>query len=275
MAMPAAAEPSTMLLERVGASHHLSVDEHTLRRSLLDGTRPVTSHERRDRDVAAHMLLHVDDPARVLELGTDHLVHELGTARADAGLVDRRDEKYLPTVVIAETADDRESIATTPLPNHHPVLKAVWASPGAVSFDQVVGNPALGSLETVFSNLGMTAMLAAPIRHDGCPLGIICLDETDGTRRYRPADHERVDGFVQRQLAPVLHAALRRHAGRRTTLTSAEAAAVRLLAQGHSYGAIARQLAKSPRTIDNQLRSARRKADVRNAVELVRWWERR
>jgi DNA-binding CsgD family transcriptional regulator len=55
----------------------------------------------------------------------------------------------------------------------------------------------------------------------------------------------------------------------RAQLSNAEIRVVRLAACGLSYKEVARRLGKSPNTVDNQLRSARAKLNVRNQVELA------
>ncbi len=242
-------------------------------RSMLD-IRPaqVDAWFVRDRDRAAYMLLHLDDPRRVLDLGLDHLVREIGTARGDAGMVDRGDRRYRPTVVIADGIP-AELVASTALPNHHPVLQAAWSGDSSVTFDRVARNRALGSLAPVFEALGTTAMLARAIHHGGLGLGLLCIDEVEGERRWTDGERRRVDDFVDRWLGPILHASVERST--RPELSSAEAAAVSLLATGLTYAEIARRLGKSARTIDNQLRSARRKLGARNSMELVRAYEAR
>lgn len=217
------------------------------------------------------MMLHLDDPVAVLGLGVEHLVYELGAARADAGIVDPNDCTYVPTIVVGST-QEHASVGSTPLPNQHPTVRAVWGSSSSLSFERVHGNTTLGSLEETFSDLGMTAMIVSPIRCGGTALGLLCVDETTGRRRYSAKEHDRVDRFVRDYLAPILHEALMRRA-QRSALTATELEVVELLAQGLSYQAIARRLGKSPRTVDNQLRSARSKTDARNAVELITWWQ--
>jgi len=165
-----------------------------------------------------------------------------------------------------------ESDASTPLPNQHPVLRTAWTSSGSLSFDRIRNNMTLGTLEPVFTGLGMTSMIASRIHARDVGLGLLCIDETDGNRSWTSAEHRRLDRFVEQRLAPVLDASLRRHASRRSQLTEAEGDAVRLLADGHSYSSIAHELGKSARTIDNQLRSARSKAGVHTSIDLVRWW---
>ena len=244
-------------------------------RTLLDD-RPSAAPDwfERDRDRAAHMLFHLDDPGRVLDLGLDHLVRAIGTARGDAGLIDRSEARYHPVTVVADPceADAIADVAATPLPNHHPVLQHAWAASGATGFDRVVGNRALGTLVPVFERLGTTAMLASSIRHGGVGLGLLCIDEVDGERRWRDGERRRVDDFITRWLAPILHASIERST--RPRLSPAESDAVALLAQGLTYAEIGRRLGKSARTVDNQLRSARRKLGARNGMELVRAFER-
>lgn len=264
------ATPSPALLDRVSGAGPAS-DLGTLRRDLLDQA-DRSGERRRDCDRAAHMMLYLDEPAQLLALGLDHLADTLSCERADAGVLDEADTTYRPTAVIADGDAQRAAIAGTPLPNRHDVLRAVWRSSQPVTFSSVRGNRHLGSLEPVFVGLGTEAMLATPIRHRGVGLGLLCLDETE-SRTFTDEERRWVDRFVTTQLAPLLAASLHRLAARSTHLSAAESDAVALLAEGLSYTEIARRLDKSPRTVDNQLRSARRKAGARNAVELVRWWQ--
>ncbi len=267
------AEPTERLLRSVGSHHRPAPSRQVLKAGLLDDYARADRADRRQIDRAAHMLLHIDDPGRVLELGIDFLVDELGTARADAGLLDPTDEMYRPSAVITDNEDDRRRIASTSLSCHALAIRQLWCSPGPVAFQKVRGNRHIGELEPTLVGLGVTSMVTAPIRFDRLGLGLLCLDEVDGERRFTDGERSKVDRFVNRFLAPVLFSALRGVADRRSTLTVAEEDAVRLLADGLSYDSIARVLGKSPRTIDNQLRSARRKARAHNAVELVRWWQ--
>lgn len=246
------------------------VEDRDLRSDLLD-RRPIEggSSARRDRDRAAHMLLYLDDPHRVLDLGLEHLVGELGTARGDAGLADPSDQRYLPNAVAGEA--DPQAVAETPLPNQHPVVRQVWASRSAVGFADAGADRHLGDLGPVFHDLGTTAMLATPIRHQGIGLGLLCVDEIEGRRSWSMANQARVRGFVDRWLGPILiQAGARAARAARSPLTPAERRCVDLQARGLSYIEIARELGKSHRTVDNQLRSARRKLGVRNGLELSR-----
>lgn len=54
-------------------------------------------------------------------------------------------------------------------------------------------------------------------------------------------------------------------------LSPREFEVVRLAARGHTSTEIAKLLARSPRTVENQLQSAMRKAHVNSRVDLVRW----
>ncbi|MEM7337865.1 MAG: helix-turn-helix transcriptional regulator [Actinomycetota bacterium] len=254
----------------VGAADHYALAA-TRQRLLDDGPRPVSPADVRDRDRAAHMLLYHHDPSVVLDLGLTHLVAELGSARGDAGILAPATREYHPTSVHADDPADVARIAATSLPNQHPVLSAAWRTPHPAAFDRVRGNRYLGTLEPLFTRLGATAMLATRMHVDGVGLGLLCVDEVDGARSWTPAAIDRAQGFVDQWLAPVLLAALVTAALRQSAehLTPAEREAVDLLADGLSYGEIAHRLGKSVRTIDNQLRAARRKTGSRNAIELV------
>ncbi|MEM9711623.1 MAG: helix-turn-helix transcriptional regulator [Actinomycetota bacterium] len=239
-------------------------------RRRLDEPDGDAAYAERDRDRAARLLLHVDDPVRVLDLGLRHLVREVGAARGDAGLLDVTDGRYVPAAIVADP-DGEALIRSTPLPNDHPVLRAAWACDGPVAFDDVGRDGRLGSLRPVFAELGATAMVARRISVGPIGLGLLCVDEVEGRRRWDHRTVARIDDFVRRWLAPVLLASLL--SADRSPLTAAERRAVAELARGHTYAEIARRLGKSERTIDNQLRSARRKLGARNGVELVKAFE--
>ena len=114
-------------------------------------------------------------------------------------------------------------------------------------------------------------MVARRISVGPVGLGLLCVDEVDGRRRWDDRTIDRIDDFVRRWLGPVLVASML--LADRTPLTAAERRAVAELARGSTYAEIARSLRKSERTIDNQLRSARRKLGARNKVELVKAFE--
>ncbi len=259
---------STRLVRRLRASRATVTVDQLRRRLDAPGTdEPWTE---RDRDRAARLLLHLDDPTRVLDLGLRHLVTEVGAARGDAGLLDVDDTTYVPTVVVAD-ADAVQQIGETPLPNDHPTLRSAWSCDRPVAFDDVDRDVRLGSLATVFAGLGTTSMVARRIGFGPVGLGLLCIDEVEGRRRWDDRTIERIDDFVRRWLGPALVASMLLADG--TPLTTAERQAVAELARGSTYAEIARRLGKSERTIDNQLRSARRKLGARNGVELVNAYE--
>lgn len=63
--------------------------------------------------------------------------------------------------------------------------------------------------------------------------------------------------------------------GSATELTARELEVVRLMSEGHSCREAAKRLCRSPRTIENHLRSVYQKWNVRNRVELIRAAEER
>ncbi len=262
-------ERTSPALVRRLRSNGVSVRADELRRRIGEPAGDAPFAER-DRDRAARLLLHLDDPARVLDLGLRHLVAEVGAARGDAGLLDVDDARYVPGAVVAD-ADSEQRIRSTSLPNDHPTLRQAWTCDHPVAFDDVRRDVRLGSLGPVFGELGTTSMVARRISVGSVGLGLVCLDEVEGRRRWDDRTIERIDDFVRRWLGPVLAASLL--VVGRSPLTAAERRAVVELARGSTYAEIARRLGKSERTIDNQLRSARRKLGARNGVELVNAYE--
>ncbi len=207
-------------------------DLRTLRHRFLDERRHNTPGPL--LDCVAHMLLYIDQPDALLEIGLSYLVRTLGVCRGDAGISAPYLTLYTPTAVYLDPRREAPTMLGISIPNKHPLLQLIWHTTGPVRFEQVEQNPVIGDLREAFINVWQLGELAL------------------------------IDDFCQDFLAPILAYSLRlskrlpqvRNAN---ALTSAELEAVRLATEGLTYGEIAARLNKSVRTVDNQLRRAREK----------------
>lgn len=119
-------------------------------------------------------------------------------------------------------------------------------------------------------------MVVCRLEYNDHLIGLICLDHTLQHHEWQAKELALVADFCRRFLGPLLYysgqlqkASPDSHS-QSGIFTQAELEAVRLAAQGLSYGEIAHVLGKSVRTIDNQLRNARFKVGARNQVELIK-----
>jgi DNA-binding CsgD family transcriptional regulator len=112
--------------------------------------------------------------------------------------------------------------------------------------------------------------MARRLEYGNRSFGIICIDQTEERRRWGESDLTYLDQFVLGLLSPILAESRSCQSQSRGSLTPAERAVVRLASLGMSYKEIAKELRKSPNTVDNQLRKIREKLGVSNQIELVR-----
>jgi DNA-binding CsgD family transcriptional regulator len=234
-----------------------------LKAALLD-TRSRSASSRM-LDCAAHMLLYFDDPAAMHRIALTSLLDRFGATRADFGYGSPAKSHYVPTA-IATVTDLKVPHFEGALPNQMQQVQEVWQS----SHPVVISIPSHPTMRTLWVDLGLRSKLARRVEVDGSVFGLLCIDDTDQVRTWETADVEYLNSFVLDFLGPILCAQMRAaKPALPAQLTSAEIAVVRLAAAGLSYKEIARRIGKSRNTIDNQLRSARTKLNVRNQVELV------
>jgi DNA-binding CsgD family transcriptional regulator len=255
------------------ASAHGDPTDHVsalavLRHQLLDtqlGTTPIAT-----LDAVAHMLLYLDAPQRVLELGLRHLVLLSDTCRGDAGLCSPQHVAYHPDAVYVRPSRGAPLVPShVGVPNQHPFMQAVWRAERPVACEAIGSDGRVGTLRELLLAVETQAMLVGRIDHQQTMLGVFCLDFTDA-HRWQQHEIAAVDDFRQRFLGPILFHSLRCVGSPARDLSPAERAAVQLAARGLRYDEIARRLHKSVHTIDHQLRSARRKTGARNLADLVR-----
>ena len=245
-------------------------DSKSLRARFLDryrsATRPATLN------VVAHMLLEVDRVEQVIHVGLGHLAESLSVGRVDVGFGSREAEFH---VAVAEhRVSGAVSMVGKKLPNHDPVLQRVWRNVAGVAFDALRGNPAVAHLRYAFEAVGSRAMLAQRLDHDGRPFGIVCIDDLESDRTWTEAEQRLAWEFCRDFFGPIVGISRALCTAKHPRRPSpAELDAIRLAAAGKSYKEIAAELGKSIRTVEFQLRNARRKTGVCNQVELVRFCE--
>ena len=117
-------------------------------------------------------------------------------------------------------------------------------------------------------------MLMQRLVWDGEPIGISCVDHSTHNHHWTNSEVEFMHHFCNTFFAPLagisnywhnptLHQMFKKP-------SKSELEAIKLAAKGMSYKQIADKLGKSVRTIDNQLRDARRRLNATNQVELIR-----
>lgn len=276
-----------------GRSHSgdvLSAQRH-LRRALLD--RPAIRYKPA-RDLAAHMMLHLDDVQACWKIATSWLRQELDCQRVDTGFGRPDAKDYFPGFCEAKDSDfDVPSFGGFAVDNRDPIMQAMWSGSRPVIFaDLKQDRRVTPVLRRRMSGARTKSKFGAALRTQKGSYGLICADWTE---HLVPNEADLFDCFeqtVQDVLSPIIAVAkhvsdsqsvepVARHdaisvfhygrpgSGALDALTSSEIEVARLVARGHSYKEIARIRGRSLSTIDHQLRSIRSKMGVASTSNLI------
>lgn len=273
-----------------GPSDVLGAQKH-LRRALLDEP---TIRYKPARDLAAHMMLHLDDVHACWEIATIWLRRELDCQRVDTGFGRADAKDYFPGFCEAKDGDyDVPSFGGFAVNNRDPIMQAMWSGTRPVIFADIKQDRRVTPvLRKRMSGARTKSKFGAALRTRNGSYGLICADWTEN---LVPIESDLFDCFeqtVQDVLGPIIavakqisdrkpdvpaaqHDAVsvfhygRRGSGALDALTNSEVEVARLVAQGHSYKEIARIRGRSLSTIDHQLRSIRSKMGVTSTSNLI------
>ena len=224
----------------------------------------------RTLDAVAHMLFELDRLDRVIDVGLGHLADALGAGRLDISFGTAGAKHFVPHAEVVR-GGPWPSLLGLRLPNRHDVFQRVWRRSVPVAYDDVAASDELGDLKTPFLGSGAKAMLAQGLRYNGRVFAVVCADEMHERRRWSSKDKETMARFARTFLGPIVGLSRELMAPTEVCKPSpAELDAIRLAARGSSYKEIADSLGKSVRTVEFQLKSARRKVGAANQAELVR-----
>lgn len=265
--------------------------QRRLRANLLD--KPAVRHKPA-RDLAAHMLLHLDDLPTCSTIATDWLRRELACHRVDTGFGRSSAKDYFPGFAEAKHSDfDVPSFGGVAVDNRDPIMQAMWSGQTPVIFADIKQDRRVTpKLRQRLSGARTKSKFGAALRLKGDSFGLICADWTE---HHVPNDSAVFDCFEQTVadvLSPIIAAAKRISdaaaqtacqtdetgalvedprpaSGLLDTLTNSEIEVARLVAHGLSYKEIARIRGRSLSTIDHQLRSIRGKLGVQSTSGLV------
>lgn len=262
-----------------------------LRAELLDKTSISQSGA---RDLAAHMLLHLDDLPGCWDIATNWLRFELGCQRVDTGFGHAQDWEYTPGFAEARNPDyDVPSFGGEALENRDPFMQLLWSKTGPLVFEDIKQDRrATPNLRRKISSAQTKSKFASSLRTSEGAYGLICADWTE---HFVPNESALFDCFEQTVsdvLSPIIAVAKKICDAKEVAapdggamvglanyvppaeqphvrLTASEVEVARLVAQGFSYKEIARIRDRSLSTVDHQLRSLRKKFGVSSTANLV------
>jgi DNA-binding CsgD family transcriptional regulator len=261
---------------------NLMTAQRQLRQSLLDS--PGAIRWRPARDLAAHLLLHLDAPDDCLRIAADWLREAFDADRVDCGFGRPDDAWFRPQAEALRRDRDVPSVIGIAMDAADWGLRALWHAHGVMVLRDFELERLLSQrTRAELLRLGTRVKMAAPIMDRAGPLGLMCVDWLDAWEPARDERRARFEEVAAVVLGPVMSTSLRLAGGmRRATrpthdeapdlfdsLTPAERTVARLAFDGLSYKEIARQLDRSFSTVDHQLRSARSKLGVSSTARLV------
>jgi DNA-binding CsgD family transcriptional regulator len=242
---------------------YASVLVQNLKVSLLDQRRDAAPASM--LDCAAHMLLCFDEPGAMYSAALRFMLERFRASRVDFGFGSPDKPVYIPSAV-ATVRDLSIPPFEGAFPNQIWPVQEVWQARGPV-YQSLRSSPGIAKY---WAGVGSKSKLARRLEVGGQVFGLICVDDTDAVRAWDAADLGYFDQFITQFFSPIVRAQVRlEKPSILAQLTEAEISVVRLATCGLTYKEVAQRLGKSPNTVDNQLRSARAKLNVRNQVELA------
>lgn len=230
------------------------------------------------RELAAEMLLYLDDPSTCWKVLTEWLLARTRAQRIDVGFGASGDSVYRPAFERMRAGCHMRSVLGVSMNARDSAIAIVWSSQNTVEFSDIEHDSRL-SAQTRASLLtaGTRSKLAVALRDGSREVGLLCCDTTSDAGAWSPLETVTVDAVAREVVGPILAGLLRlhpvldgnSHAGLNeqarpggSLLTPAELRVAELVLEGLSYKAMAKRLSRSPATIDHQLRSMRRKFGV-------------
>jgi len=233
----------------------------------------ISSTSRESIDCAAHMILVIESPKETVHVALAHMVNRLKVCRADAGFATPDSENYTPIAEYCSEDTNPPSIVGCVLANQHETMQRVWNSASPVKYEDVENNPQLALIKEKLLSLNCKSMLMQRLVWNEKLIGISCVDHTTNNHFWNQTEIEFMHRFCTKFLAPLAaisnywHNPKLHHMFQRPSESELEA--IRLVSKGMSSKQIAGKLNKSARTIENQLRHARKRLNARNLAELI------
>ena len=236
------------------------------------------------RDLAAHMLLELDDASACWGLAVEWIRNATSSDRADGGYATPSQTIYRPGFAEALSSDFIvPSLRDVRVNNWDNGVRLLWHSSRPIVFADMAQEARFGpGLRRDLVAADTVSKIACSLWDGRLPVGLICVDWTYSGANPARAKYARVfdrfESTCRDVIAPILAAAHRFNGAEAMpasepsqvhALTRAEREVARLAARGLRYKQIAAELNRSFSTVDHQLRSIREKFGVSNNPALI------
>ena len=231
--------------------------QRVLRKRLFEG--PAAIRWRPGRELAAQLLLYLDDPQACWRITTEWLRDTLDADRVDGGFGGFVGASGVPRdyVVLAEA--QRQSM---PLPSviglkfnaANPGIRAVWTDTDGVAAIADVSQERsfTADLRVALLTVGTAAKLALPVRDGVGPVGLICADWHHEAPRWDPEVCNQLSALAQGAVGPLLAAAAQLELDRRKNERAVHGDRSTLLRIDHLGDAASLLLTKDPHPVGHR-----------------------
>jgi DNA-binding CsgD family transcriptional regulator len=259
--------------------------QRQLRGQLLDRQSAISW--RPSRELAAQLLLRLDDPKACWQFSAEWIREAFDVERVDGGYGSPSAPIYAPASAEARSRDiDVPSLRGLHISNHDPALIRLWTSPQPIVITDIAQEKLFRSdLRENLLAVGTYSKIAVALQHQGHRFGLLCIDHVEKQCDWSAGQYACFASLSREVLGPILLASARlgnwadepapdtNDASFDTLvqrLTPAEKRIARLAASGMSYKEIARAVNRSFSTVDHQLRSIRHKLEVTSNTRLIK-----
>ncbi|WP_296448209.1 LuxR family transcriptional regulator [Rhodoferax sp. UBA5149] len=263
----------------------LLASQRQLRGQLLDRQGAITW--RHSRELAAQLLLRLDDPDACWQFSAEWIREAFDVERVDGGYGSPGALTYEPAAAEARSKDiDVPSLRGVHINNFDPAVIQLWTSSRPIVYTDISQEKLFRSdLRENLLAVGTYSKIAVALQHQGHRFGLLCIDHVEKHSDWRAGQYECFDNLSREVLGPILSASARlgdpdddpiptvngsSFDAIMQRLTPAETRVARLAASGMSYKEIARALNRSFSTVDHQLRSIRHKLEVTSTARLIK-----
>lgn len=268
-------------------------EQRALRRHLFEGSSAIRWHP--GREIAAQILLYLDDPHACLRITVEWIRDLLDADRVDAGYGGYVLSNGFALDYVAEAESKKNDLEIPAVLGKRfdafeAGLRNAWLSERLFPVESVSQNKQLSSnLRNTLANAGTMSKIAMPLRHGERPVGMICADWHVDYPSWNNGICNELEAFVRNAIGPLLATSQRLANNSLASqvactlpsnesstakfskfgFTASEERVASLVAGGLSYKEVARELGKSLSTIDHQLRSIREKTGAKSTSRLV------
>lgn len=243
-----------------------------LKEHFIDANRERFSQD--TLNCVAHLILSIEIPEEVMKIGLDFLVAKFSASRANGGFMTPKDKLYQPVAIRCREPQSPADFGGVTFSNTLKVFQQAWKHNAPVACEDIPNSPLLGDSRDKFMAISSRSILMQRLTVSGEPVGMACIDFTNEPHAWSSEEISFMASFCDTFLGPLVGISRYWHSPRKfqpaKKPSKSELEAIRLAASGMSYKQIARELGKSVRTIENQLKSARCAVGASNQVELIR-----